>query len=126
MQVYAWAFISVLFYMSSGRIVYAVASFFITALAMQYPMYGIPILMLSIMYLLLLILKLYQTLESAESSLQEYKEHVEFLESRHSQFVNTTLSFTSHVKQVFTPMIQKQSSPTPIEDKRLDEDSEVS
>lgn len=126
MQVYAWAYISVLFYMSSGRIVYAVASFFITALAMQYPAYGIPILMLSIMYLLLLILKLYQTLESAESRLQECKEHVEFLESRHSHFVNNTLSFTSHVKQVFTPMLQKKLSPAPTEDKSLDEDSKVS
>ena len=118
MQVYLWAFISVLYYMSSGRVSFAVGSFFVMALVNEYPTYGIPLLVLAMMYLMLLVLKLYQSLDATESKLKEYKDHVDFLEARHTQFLDNTFKFTSHVRQVFTPMVREQPK-----EKNLDEDS---
>lgn len=122
MEVYLWAFISILYFISSGRVLFAVVAFGVTALASLFPHFGIPILMLSIMYLVLLILNLYQNLEEKNAEIAEHKMRILSLHERHEGFIENTLSFTTHVKQAFTPMILEPSNS---EDNSLDESQEI-
>jgi hypothetical protein len=122
MQVYLWAFISILYYISSGRVVFAVLSFGVTALASLFPHFGIPILMLFMMYLVLLILNLYQNLEDKNAEIAEYKMRILSLHERHEGFLENTLNFTTHVKQAFTPMIL---DPSKSDKNSLDESQEI-
>jgi len=113
MDPYLWAFVSLLYYIASGRVLLAIGAFAFTGLAFQCPRYCIPILMLVVMYLLLLVVRLVKSLEAKTNQLDECKSHIESLHSRHESFVHSTLSFTTHVKKAFTP----PPSDTPSEDK---------
>lgn len=114
MDPYLWGFVSLLYYIASGRVLFAVGAFAFTGLAFQYPRYCIPILMLLIMYLLLLVVRLVKSVEAKTIQLEEYKSHIDALHSRHESFVQSTLSFTTHVKKAFTP------SPIEASDKHTD------
>ena len=110
MDPYLWAFVSLLYYIASGRVLLAIGAFAFTGLAFQCPRYCIPILMLIVMYLLLLVVRLVRSLDDKTSQLDEYKSHIEALHSRHESFVHNTLSFTTHVKKAFTPPPSEVSS----------------
>jgi len=110
MDPYLWAFVSLLYYIASGRVLLAIGAFTFAGLAFQCPRYSIPILMLVIVYLQLLIVRLVKSLEAKTNQLDECKSHIESLHSRHESFVHRTLSFTTHVKKVFTPPPSEASS----------------
>lgn len=114
MDPYLWAFVSLLYYIASGRVLLAIGAFTFTGLAFQCPRYCIPVLMLVVMYLLLLVVRLVKSVEAKSNQLEEYKSHIDALHARHESFVHSTLSFTTHVKKAFTP------SPIEASDKQTD------
>ena len=101
MDLYLWAFVGLLYFIASGKPLFAVCAFTATAVASYYPKFSIPVFMLIIMYLALFVVRLLKSLEVAKSQLDTCVAHMEALHSQHESSVQNVLAFTKHIKSAF-------------------------